>query len=95
MFVDFDKLTPEQRGEVAAVYGDWPPAQRRRFRFWVKPDGHVSRRRGHHEMTAAAAKAIENELRFDDPPPSARDIEKGSLRHHKVCRFTFNKEPVK
>ena len=63
-FIDFDKLTVAQQIEARAMRLKWPfPEEFLRFSFWIKPDGHLSRRAGHHQLTAAAGAEIDAELR--------------------------------
>lgn len=65
-FVDYEKLTPAQRVEVEHLPWLDVSAERRRFAFWIKPDGHVSRRSGHKQLTAAAGAEIDAMLRGKD-----------------------------
>lgn len=51
---DFEKMTDAQKAEAIALRPKWSRNEFRRFNFWIKPDGHVSRRSGHHMLTREA-----------------------------------------
>lgn len=61
MFIDWDNLTATQQKEVLAVYTDH--ADMWRFAFWVKKDGHMSRKKGHHDMSKRGQAAIDAMLK--------------------------------
>lgn len=58
-YVDFRDLTPKQRMEARALRPNWPISEFLRVSFWVKADGHLSRRTGHHQITDVEGKKIE------------------------------------
>ena len=62
-FVPFRLLTFEQANEVIALWPNWNPFELRRFKFWVKPDGHISRKKGHHTLTDEEGAKIDAMLR--------------------------------
>jgi hypothetical protein len=49
-WVDWSKLTSKQKVEAAKARPAWHLSDFRKFAFWVYPDGHVSRRRGSHQL---------------------------------------------
>ena len=63
VYVDFDKLTIAQKAEVERLPWLDVSTERRRFAFWVKPDGHVSRRSGHKTLTAAEGAKLDAALK--------------------------------
>lgn len=71
-FVPFDNLSTGQKSEVIAVRLKWPLADLSRCEFWIKPDGHMSRKLGHHRLTKEANKAIY--AKFKDEPRSKGDL---------------------
>ena len=66
-YVDYEKLTIAQRVEVEHLPWLDVSHARRRFAFWIKPDGHVSRRSGHKQLTAAEGAKIDAMLRDKAP----------------------------
>lgn len=62
-YVDFGDLTPAQRAEALVMRPKWEREEFQRFAFWLKPDGHLSRRFGHHRLTNAAGAEIDAMLR--------------------------------
>jgi hypothetical protein len=52
-YVDYEDLTITQKVEVEHLPWLDVSHERRRFAFWVKPEGHISRRSGHKRLTAA------------------------------------------
>ena len=58
MLVPYLKLTSAQRIEAVALRPKWHLRDFKNFAFWVKPDGHVSRRGGHHELLEGAYQSI-------------------------------------
>jgi len=59
-FIDYTDLTLAQKREAVLLRPKWDALEFLRFKFWVKPDGHVSRGAGHHKLTAAELVAMEN-----------------------------------
>ena len=53
-YVEWKKLMVAQRLEATKLRPKWHLSDFKNFAFWVKPDGHLSRRGGHHEMTKGA-----------------------------------------
>ena len=53
MMVEFSKLTSEQKAEVYAMYppASWTAGPYEWYRFHIKPDGHLTRAKGRHELT--------------------------------------------
>lgn len=64
MFMPFDALTHHQKAHATALRPGWKYDQLRRFEFWITKAGNVSRRYGHHRLTAAEAKALDDALRI-------------------------------
>jgi hypothetical protein len=56
---DFELLTTAQQAEAISLRPKWSAEEFIRFKFWVKADGHVSRRAGHHQLTRTAGAAID------------------------------------
>ncbi len=54
MYVDYEDLTASQKAEADFLPWNDGWAARRWFMFWVKPDGHVSRRNGHYTLNERA-----------------------------------------
>ena len=65
-FVNYTDLTITQKREAILLRPKWAATDFPRFMMWVKPDGHISRKAGHHRLTEAEGKAIENFLRHED-----------------------------
>ena len=63
---DYEKLTIAQRVEVEHLPWLNVSHERRRFAFWIKPDGHVSRRSGHKQLTAAEGAKIDAMLKGEE-----------------------------
>jgi hypothetical protein len=85
-FVDFRELSPPLQAEAYLMRPKWPLDELERFAFWVKPDGHLSRRAGHHQLAKAEGKKIDAMLRAE-PVRS-----KGDLAHYKTARFSLAPE---
>ena len=89
-FVAFNKLAPCQRSEVQVLdarRGGKLAARLSDFAFWVKADGHMSRKPGHHMLLEDAFLRI-SLLCFDDPDPS----DKGGIRgNFKTADFHLDK----
>lgn len=62
MFIDFLKLSDEHKAEIRTVYQNDPDSNLARFAFWVKKDGTMSRKKGHHRMTEAEGKKLDDWL---------------------------------
>jgi hypothetical protein len=71
-WVEFENLTMAQQSEAMALRPKWPVEDFRRFEFWLKDDGHVSRRGGHHKMTRMAW--AEECAKFTEPVRSKNDL---------------------
>jgi hypothetical protein len=71
MFRDFDLLTADQKAQIRAVYGDKDDLDLRRFAYWVKKDGTMSRKKGQHQMTKAEGEKLDAFLR-EDPSTFAK-----------------------
>ena len=71
-YVEFKKLTPAQRVEAVKLRPRWHMADFKNFAFWVKADGHLSRRGGHHELLEGAYQAIIK--RYEAPPRNKGDL---------------------
>jgi hypothetical protein len=65
-YVDYDNLTITQKCEVEHLPWLHVSAERHRFAFWIKPDGHVSRRSGHKTITAAEGAKIDAMLNGEE-----------------------------
>ena len=61
-YVPYKRLTSAQATAVRALHPDWEPKQLVRFEFWVKKDGTMSRKKGHHQLTADEALFLDREL---------------------------------
>lgn len=61
-YVPYKRLTNEQAAAVRGLRPDWEPKQLVRFEFWVRKDGAVSRKKGHHQLTAEAAAHVDRVL---------------------------------
>jgi hypothetical protein len=65
--VIWKEMTDAQRLEAIALRPKWHTSDFPNFAFWIRPDGHVSKRGGHHQLTEEAyqrAKAnLDNPLR--------------------------------
>lgn len=59
-WVDWSKMTDKQRLEAIHMRPAWHLSDFRRFEFYVKKDGHVSRRRGggSHQLSERGSKEI-------------------------------------
>jgi hypothetical protein len=57
-YVRFDRMDASQQAEARALRPRLPAAEFANFEFWVKADGHLSRRGGHHQITEEAYQAI-------------------------------------
>jgi hypothetical protein len=77
-FVNFAYLSADQQDEARLRRPKWHPSEFPRFKFWVRADGHVSEKPGHHQLTAAEIKRMMTELGEPLDPPG-----KGSLREWK------------
>ena len=61
-YVNYADLTATQKREAILLRPKLAATDFPRFMFWVKPDGHISRKAGHHRLTEAEGRAIENFL---------------------------------
>lgn len=57
-FVTWKAMSTAQRVEATRLRPNWRLDDFKDFAFWIKPDGHVSRRGGHHEMVEDAFQRI-------------------------------------
>jgi hypothetical protein len=80
-FVNFDDLPEYQQEEIRDMHSRWDPEEFHRFKFFIKADGEVSRRRGHHTLTDAEDEKIMDMLRAPDPRT------KGDLSHYRTAFF--------
>jgi hypothetical protein len=88
MFVEWKRLTAAQKLEVVRLRPRWHMSDFKDFVFWVKPDGHLSRRGGHQQMTKDGYNR--KMARYAGVPRS-----KGDLAEWKPgVIFHFNREPV-
>jgi hypothetical protein len=73
-FVDFRDLTGLQRIEARSLRPKWKGADFLRMSFWVKPDGKISRRAGHHQLVDFEARKIEGRMKraWDQTPEMSR-----------------------
>lgn len=78
----FYLLSTEQQEEAFALRPSWKPTDFRLFEFWVKPDDHLSRRGGHHQLTEEGFKEL-NLKYFGDPRVKGdlRDWKPGVIFH--------------
>ncbi len=86
-YVAYRDLTPAQRLAALRYNPRVHPEDAMRHQFWVRPDGGISRRPGHHELTAEAYAEEMRKLR-GEPVRS-----KGDLRGW-LCgaRFNFSRD---
>lgn len=70
MFVDFVRLTTSQQSQARRLRPKWASDAFPRFAFWIRPNGMVSRRFGHHQLTKAEGEKLDAMLRDDWRPPS-------------------------
>jgi hypothetical protein len=66
-------MSEVQKAEAHGLRQKWDSKEFHRFRFWIKDDGHVSRRMGHHRLTQAAGAEIDAMLR-GEPVRSKGDL---------------------
>jgi hypothetical protein len=84
--IPFAKLTTSQRIEAVALRPKWHLSEFKNFAFWVKVDGHIWRRGGHHQLLEGAYQSIM--ARYGRAPRS-----KGDLSDWKPgVTFHFSKE---
>lgn len=95
-YVRFDQMDALQQAEARALRPHWRAADLPNFEFWVKADGHLSRRGGHHQMTGQAYQAILKKHVGTEPRSKGdlRDFKPGvtfhfdnSHRRHEWCVF--------
>jgi len=79
-FVDYLDLAPALQAEAHLLRPKWPLAELERFAFWLKPNGHLSRRAGHHRLTKVEGDKIDAMLR-------ETSREKGDLGGFVTARF--------
>lgn len=65
-YIEFTELTTAQRLEAIHLRPAWHLSNFRKFQFWIKPDGHVSHRKGHHQIGAEGDAMIDAMLEGDD-----------------------------
>lgn len=87
MLVKWKDMTAAQRVEAVGLRPKWHTSDFPKFAFYIKADGHVSRRGGHHELTKEAYDA---EMAKFNTPPS----DKGGLTKWKPgVTFHFDRSP--
>lgn len=64
-YVPFGDLTDTQKAQAIALRPKWAHAQFHRFQFWVCPDGALSRRSGHHNLTVEEGAKIDAMIQAD------------------------------
>lgn len=75
--IEFSKLTDAQKAEVYAMYPPpWSAGPYEWWAFWIKPDGHLTRAKGRHVLTAHGYEAWQ---RQEFNKPSHAHPEKGDL----------------
>ena len=77
-FVNFAYLSSDQQAEATFLRPKWSLSEFPRFKFWVRRDGHISKKPGHHKLTSAEISRMMRELGEPTDPPG-----KGSLREWK------------
>lgn len=70
--VIWSEMTDAQRLEAIALRPKWHTADFPNFEFWIKSDGHVSRRGGHHRLTEEAYQRAK--ANFSASPRSNGDL---------------------
>lgn len=71
-YIAFNKLTTAQRLEAVKLRPKWHLTDFKNFAFWVRPNGHLSRRGGHHELLEGAYQSIMS--RYGKPARSKGDL---------------------
>lgn len=82
VYVPFNELTTIQKEQAIGLRLKWPKAEFLRFQFWVKDDGQISRRAGHHTLTVEEGAKIDAMLRDDVRT-------RGDLRDFKTADFSI------
>jgi hypothetical protein len=95
-FVNYVDLTPPQKSAAILARPKWSQETFARMMFWVRPNGHISRRAGHHQLTNAESEAIYNGLENSrDRGQPLSPPGKGDVREWKPgVTFSVNKEPT-
>ncbi len=74
--VPWKSMTAAQRVEAIGLRPRWHLSDFPNFEFWIKADGHVSRRGGHHSISEAAhrefMKKFEGIRQHPDEPSAFR-----------------------
>lgn len=95
VYVDFAKLTIDQKKEVIGLYPGTSLEELKKRAFRLRKNQHVSRVASDYEWTAAEHKRLSKESRkqlddlFDGPPAHP---DKGDIHHLKTCTFSLGKE---
>ena len=82
-YVPFSQLTAKQKMPARRLRPKWQDHDFTRMQFWVKPDGDLSRRTGHHTLTEEAGAEIDSMLVLTDVRS------KGDLADYKTADFSM------
>lgn len=85
-YVPFTKLTAAQAKQAIRLRPKWNADDFNRMEFWVRSNGHVSKRAGHHQLTKEARAEIDAML------TGSNVTTKGSLAGYKTADFTLAPE---
>jgi hypothetical protein len=72
--VPFAKLRDVQKDEVYAMYPNWTAGPWEWYAFWIKPDGHLTKAKGRHELTYYGYIAWKNSCFSQSSNPEKGDI---------------------
>jgi len=62
-YIDWKNLSPTQRLDAVKVRPQWHTDDFKSFSFWVRQDGCVSQRPGHHQLLESAYQAAMGHLK--------------------------------
>lgn len=82
-FVDFDKLGSRHQEQIRKTRPKWSEHDLNRFAFWVRPNGEMSWRLGHHRLTEREGLDLDTRLKKEAlglTRDSGFRPEKGDLR---------------
>ncbi len=84
-FVPYKYLSSAQKTQIQSLRPHLTEDQLVRFQYWVKPDGTISRKSGHHTLTKESQSEIMNQI-------NAPARSKGDLQDYKSCDFSMAPE---
>lgn len=73
-WIDYADMRASQKAEARLLRPRWAPLEFYRMAFWIKPDGKISRRAGHHQLIDREARKIEADAKeaWDRTPEMSR-----------------------